>query len=335
MTQAKSFICGVEGLTLSEQERTFLAREQPYGVILFARNIESPEQLIALTTDIRSLLTHPFVSILIDQEGGRVARMKPPHWRAYPPAKRFADMAANIERAERAVYLNARLIACELRKVGITTDCAPLADVLAPECHDIIGDRAFGSDAHQVAQLARAQAQGLLDGGILPILKHIPGHGRATVDSHEALPVVRASLAELEASDFIPFRELAKLPIGMTAHIIYEAIDAERVATVSPTVIRFIRRRLGFEGLLMSDDLSMKALTGSYRQRAQETLEAGCDIVLHCNGKMDEMREVAAASIPLGGDALVRAERAAELLLVNPPKGDGSILAEWEKILAA
>lgn len=331
----KSFICGVEGLTLSDAERKFLGDEQPYGVILFARNIGDPGQLAALTAEIRSLLNHRFASILIDQEGGRVARMKPPHWREYPPAKRFADMARDMERAARATYLNARLIAEELREAGITTDCAPLADVLAPECHTIIGDRAFGSDAHQVAKLARAQAQGLLDGGILPVLKHIPGHGRATVDSHESLPVVRATLVELEACDFIPFRELADLPLGMTAHIVYEALDAKRVATVSPVVIRFIRSGLGFDGLLMSDDLSMKALTGPYRKRAEDTLAAGCDLVLHCNGVMKEMREVAAASIPLTGGSLERAGRAASLLPAKAPESAGVILAEWRKLLAA
>ena len=331
---AKSFIAGIEGTVLNDAEREFLAREQPYGVILFARNIENPVQLSALNADIKSILTHPFASILIDQEGGRVARMRPPHWREYPPAKRFADMAGSMEKAERATYLNARLMAGELRACGITTDCAPLADVLAPECHTIIGDRAFGADAHQVAALARAQAQGLVDGGIVPVLKHIPGHGRATVDSHEALPVVKATLAELEASDFIPFRELADLPLGMTAHIIYEALDAERVATTSPTVIRFIRRQLGFDGLLMSDDLSMKALTGPYRARAEATLAAGCDLVLHCNGNMEEMCEIAAACVPLQGEALARAERAGEVLPRTPKPETGALLAEWRQLLS-
>ena len=330
---AKSFICGLEGLVLSQQERDFLIEHQPYGVILFARNIEDPRQLSALCADIKAQLKHPFASILIDQEGGRVARMKPPHWRAYPPAKRFADMSD--DKAERAVYLNALLMASELRRVGITTDCAPLADVLAPECHEVIGDRAFGDDPQHVAHLARAQAKGLMDAGILPVLKHIPGHGRATVDSHEALPVVKASLAELEARDFIPFRELADLPLAMTAHIIYEAIDSQHVATTSPTVIRFIRRQLGFEGLLMSDDLSMKALSGSYVERTQLTLEAGCDLALHCNGNMHEMLQVARASVVLVGDGLERA-KAGHARLPKSPRGEsGALVAEWEKLLVA
>ena len=308
---AKSFICGVSGLALNDAEREFLAREQPYGVILFARNIDNPEQLVALNAEIKSLLMHPYASILIDQEGGRVARMRPPHWKSYPPAKYFADMAAeNLQKAIEETTRNARAIADELRGMGFTTNCAPLADVLAPECHDIIGDRAFGDMATQVAALAGAQALGLLAGGILPVLKHIPGHGRARVDSHEALPVVEASLAELEASDFQPFRALRHIPLGMTAHIVYEALDATQVATTSPTVIRFIRESIGFDGLLMSDDLSMKALVGSYEERTEKTLSAGCDLALHCNGKMDEMLSIAAHSSPLDGDALRRAQHA-------------------------
>lgn len=314
----KSFICGVKSTTLSPEERAFLAREQPYGVILFARNIDNPEQLKALNADIKSLLTHPCASVLVDQEGGRVARLKPPHWKAYPPAKHFADMAAtDLESAKAATKANAQAIGEELRAMGFTTDCAPLADVLAPECHDIIGDRAFGSTASQVTALARAQADGLLASGILPVLKHIPGHGRATCDSHEALPVVHAALAELEVSDFAPFRALKDIPLGMTAHIVYEALDAATVATCSPTVIRFIRESIGFDGLLMSDDLSMKALAGSFEERTEKTLAAGCDLALHCNGEMTEMLAVAKHSLPLAGDGLRRAQHAQMCLPVK------------------
>lgn len=311
----KSFICGIAGTALTSSETEFLAREQPYGVILFARNIADPEQMRALNQSIIAALNHPYAAILIDQEGGRVARMGPPHWRKYPPAKTFADLAqTDLPRAIAACRQNAREIAADLRAVGITVDCAPLADVLAPECHDIIGDRAFGDTAAQVSALARAQADGLRDGGILPVLKHIPGHGRATCDSHEALPVVKTTLAELEASDFEPFRALKDLPLGMTAHIIYQALDAQHVATTSPTVIRFIRESIGFDGLLMSDDLSMKALTGSYEERTEKTLAAGCDLALHCNGKMQEMLAVAAKSAPLAGDSLRRAQAAPHYL---------------------
>jgi beta-N-acetylhexosaminidase len=326
----KAFICGVEGHVLTHAERDFLEREQPYGVILFARNILNPAQVRALVHNIKAALGHPFANILIDQEGGRVARLRPPHWRAYPPALNLAKQP----HAERAIYVNARLIAEELRYLGITTDCAPMADVLAPECHAIIGDRAFGDTAEAVSKFARAQANGLMEGGILPVLKHIPGHGRATCDSHEDLPVVSAPLAELEAKDFPPFRALKDLPLGMTAHIIYEALDAKNCATLSPTVIGFIRDSIGFDGLLMSDDLSMKALTGTYESRAANTLAAGCDLVLHCNGKMDEMRAVAAESIPLAGEALRRAEAVLSALPPHIAGDDETLLAEWQRFLA-
>ncbi len=326
----KSFICGIEGTNLTHAERDFLEREQPYGVILFARNVVNPAQLRALITSIKQALGHPFANVLVDQEGGRVARLRPPHWRAYPPALTLARQPD----AERAIYVNARLIAEELRYLGFTTDCAPMADVLAPECHDIIGDRAFGTEPEIVAKLARAQAKGLMDGGILPVLKHIPGHGRATCDSHEALPVVKASMKELEASDFKPFRALNDIPLGMTAHIIYEAIDAKRCATVSPTVINFIRTDIKFDGLLMSDDLSMKALTGSYEMRTELTLAAGCDLALHCNGKMDEMKAIASKATPLAGEALRRAEKALSALPPHLPGDDETLLAEWQRFLA-
>ncbi len=330
----KAFICGVEGHSLTDTERDFLATEKPYGVILFARNIDHPDQVRALTADIQQQLDHPYRAILIDQEGGRVARMRPPHWRAYPPAKFFADMD-DRNAASRAVELNARLIAEELRSVGITIDCAPLADVLAPECHDVIGDRAFGSTPEQVTALARAQADGLLKGGVLPVLKHIPGHGRAMVDSHHDLPTVEAPLAELEACDFIPFRQLADIPLGMTAHIVYTALDAGHCATQSPTVIRFIREQIGFDGLLMSDDLSMKALGGSYAERTEKTFAAGCDLALHCNGNMDEMREVAAHSPALQGEALRRAQQALLRLPVAPASPTPEQLAEWQGLTRA
>ena len=327
----KSFICGVSGTILTAEEREFLSREQPYGVILFARNIDNPAQVKALNASIKAALNHPLAQILIDQEGGRVARMRPPHWRAYPPALKLAGEP----NPERAIYINARLMAEELRTMGFTTDCAPLADVLAPECHAIIGDRAFGDDAATVAKLARAQSNGLVDGGILPVLKHIPGHGRATCDSHEALPVVSAPLSALESSDFVPFRALKDLPLGMTAHIVYEALDTDRVATLSPTVIQFIRQHIGFDGLLMSDDLSMKALTGSYESRAEKTLAAGCDLVLHCNGNMDEMRAVASHTTALTGEAMRRAQAAQTVLPKHAPTDDAILLTEWQQLLAA
>ncbi|MDX2094879.1 MAG: beta-N-acetylhexosaminidase [Alphaproteobacteria bacterium] len=335
----KSFICGVSGVRLTNEEREFLAVEQPYGVILFARNIESPTQVAALTAEIRTVLTHPYAEILVDQEGGRVARLRPPHWRAYPSAQTLSRMAD----ASRAVYVNARLIAQELRAVGITMDCAPVADVLAPECHAIIGDRAFGETAEQVARLARAQSEALLDGGILSILKHIPGHGRATMDSHETLPVVSAPLAALEACDFAVFKALNDLPLAMTAHILYPALDAAQCATFSPIVLRYIREEIGFSGLIMSDDLSMKALGGSFAERTERSLEAGCDLVLHGNGAlvgepvrdlMAELRAVAASSVAMSTQSLARAEAAANQRRTPHPAEEGALLAEWQQVLA-
>lgn len=339
MVRVKSFICGVSGKRLTDEERAFLAAEQPYGVILFARNIESPAQVKALTDDIKAVLAHPYVEILVDQEGGRVARLKPPHWRTYPSAQNLSGKAD----AARAVYVNARLIAEELEACGITMDCAPVADVLAPECHAIIGDRAFGDAPAQVIALARAQSEGLLDGGILPILKHIPGHGRATMDSHETLPVVTASLRQLEACDFAVFKALNDIPLAMTAHILYPALDDRDCATFSPRVIDYIRTSIGFSGLIMSDDLSMKALGGSYHERTARALAAGCDLVLHGNGAlvgepvrdlMAELRDVAAASVTLSDVSLARARVAAQTRRASRPAELPALLAEWQQGLA-
>ncbi len=313
------------GANLTASEQDFLSREQPYGVILFARNCINPPQLRTLIQEIRGALKHPFASILIDQEGGRVARLRPPHWRKYPPACFFKD--AND------VRLNARVMAEELAALGITTDCAPLADIPVPGCHDVIGDRAFGFTAEEVIPRARAQAEGLMQGGILPVLKHIPGHGRATSDSHHELPVVEASLELLERTDFKPFRALRDLPLGMTAHIRYTALDATHCATHSAIVIGYIREKIGFDGLLMSDDLSMQALTGSFAERTRATLQAGCDLVLHCNGVMAEMSEVAAHTPPLTGEGLRRANRAQRALPLTKTLSARDF-ATWEKLTA-
>ncbi len=306
-----SVIFGVAGTQLSEEEIAFFREVNPYGFILFARNCKSPEQLKVLTNSLNELSGRDALPILVDQEGGRVARLKPPHWGAYPPAAAFASLFSGSPKdAEDAVYLNARLIAQELSDMGFTVDCAPLADLPVEGAHDIIGDRAFGRSPEQVIALARAMANGLMDGGIVPVLKHVPGHGRAGADSHLELPVVNTSLDELRSSDFVPFKALADLPMAMTAHVLYPAIDAERMATVSPVAIKLIREEIGFDNLLMSDDLSMKAMQGGYDQRARDVLAAGCDVVLHCNGKMKEMRAVAEGLQPLEGVSLTRAERA-------------------------
>ena len=282
-----------EGTTLTPDEKAFFRDANPYGYILFARHCENPEGVKRLVGELKLLSGRDRLPILIDQEGGRVARLKPPHWPKYPPAKIFADMAKlDKDKAHRAVYLNARLIAHDLYTLGITVDCAPLADLPIEGAHDIIGDRAFGTEAGQVIYLARAMAAGLMDGGIVPVLKHIPGHGRAFSDSHHELPVVNTSLDELRATDFQPFKALSNLPMGMTAHVLYTAIDAKHMATQSKTAIDLIRGELGFKGLLMSDDISMKAMAGNLAERARTSLAAGCDVVLHCNGKMHEMQAI-------------------------------------------
>ena len=305
-------ILGCSGTQLTAEERVFFEKVQPFGFILFARNVETPGQVRALVDEMRSIVGRPNAPVLIDQEGGRVQRLKPPNWPDFPPAAKFGELYGQDRgRATDAVRLGARLIAAELAAVGVNVDCLPVADVRQPEGHDVIGDRSYGADPAVVASLAQAAADGLMEEGVLPVVKHIPGHGRARVDSHEKLPVVDASVEELERVDFEPFRRLASLPIAMTAHVVYSRLDPERAATVSPKVIKdVIRGRIGFRGLLLTDDLSMKALRGGLGERAEAAIGAGCDIALHCNGKMEEMVEVAAASPKLTGEAAKRAEAA-------------------------
>lgn len=306
-----SAILGMAATALTAEEIQLFSDLNPYGYILFARNCESPQQVKALVAHLRDISGRAQLPVLIDQEGGRVARLKPPHWPAFLPAAVYANLAGHdLEKAKRATYLNARLIARELSELGITVNCAPLADVPVEGAHDIIGDRAFGKTPQQVTALARAMAEGLSDGGVVPVLKHIPGHGRAGADSHEELPVVHESLEVLRATDFVPFKALADLPMAMTAHVLYTAIDDKHLATVSKPAIKMIRGELGFDGLLMSDDLSMKAMEGDFTQRTRDTLAAGCDVVLHCNGRMDEMLAIARALVPLTGKSLTRSEKA-------------------------
>ena len=305
-------ILGCHGPRLNADERDLFASAEPFGLILFARNIEDPDQVRALVQEFRAIAGRVDAPVLIDQEGGRVQRLRPPHWPDFPPAEVFGeihagDVAAGIE----AARLGARLIADELAALGINVDCLPVADLRHPDGHGIIGDRAYASDPAAVAELAGAAAAGLLEGGVLPVIKHMPGHGRANADSHEALPVVETPLEELDRTDFESFRRLAALPIAMTAHVVYAAVDCERPATVSPVVIaEVIRNRIGFAGLLLTDDLSMKALQGTLGNRTAAALAAGCDIALHCNGRLDEMREVVAAVPRLQGEAARRASAA-------------------------
>jgi beta-N-acetylhexosaminidase len=313
-------IFGLSGLRLTEAERAFFKRTRPMGYILFARNIESPTQATDLVNDLRALDSGYDPVVLIDQEGGRVQRLKPPQWRAAPPMLPFGALfARDPERAKAALRLNMNLIGAELVNLGIDVDCAPVMDVPVPGAHDVIGDRAFSPDPAVVSALAPVVCEGLVDAGVVPVIKHIPGHGRATSDSHKELPVVGDDLATLRATDFAPFKALCATPVqhlcfAMTAHVVYRAIDSARPATTSKAVIsNIIRGEIGFEGLLMSDDLGMKALTGSYDVRAAAALDAGCDVVLHCDGNFADMEAVAKGCTPLGPRGLKAFEDSAAI----------------------
>jgi beta-N-acetylhexosaminidase len=308
---ARAFITGVAGASLVGDERAFLRDADPWGFILFRRNVEAPAQVRALVAEMRGVVGRN-APVLVDQEGWRVQRLGPPHWPKYP-AGAFYGAIYDSDRAEglAAAKLGARLIAHDLNALGIDVDCLPLADVPVSEADPVIGDRAYGLTPAKVAAIGAAVADGLLDGGVLPVLKHIPGHGRATADSHHKLPVVDTDRATLESSDFAAFRPLAQLPLGMTAHVVFSAIDPLAPATTSGKMVReVIRGHIGFDGLLMSDDVSMNALSGTLAERSRASLAAGCDVVLHCNGKLDEMRAVASECPPLAGDALRRADAA-------------------------
>lgn len=309
---SRAFITGISGLELTDPERDFIRSERPWGFILFARNIDTPMQVARLVGELRKLVENPEAPVLIDQEGGRVQRLGPPHWPVYPPGAVFSalydiDRSLGLE----AAWLSSRLIAADLIDLGITVDCLPLADVPVAGADAVIGNRAYGTDPEKVAAIAMMVADGLEQGGVLPVLKHIPGHGRATADSHFKLPTVDTARNELERTDFVPFQQLAGLPMAMTAHVVFSAIDPAQPATTSATMIeQVIRGVIGFQGLLMSDDVSMNALAGSIAERTRAIVDAGCDMVLHCNGKLDEMREVARQTPELAGLALERANRA-------------------------
>jgi beta-N-acetylhexosaminidase len=317
---SRAFITGVSGTVLMPDERAFLRDQTPWGFILFKRNVETPAQVTELVRQLRESVGKPDAPVLIDQEGGRVQRLSPPHWPVYPPGAVFGtmydqDRPASLE----AAYLASRLIAADLADLGITVDCLPLADVPVPGSDAVIGDRAYGTSPAKVAEIARAVTDGLMDGGVLPVLKHIPGHGRATADSHAALPTVGTTVSELALTDFAAFRPLADLAMAMTAHVVFSALDAAHPATTSATIIQqVIRGSIGFQGLLMSDDVSMNALEGSIAERTRAIFAAGCDVVLHCNGKFDEMVAVASETPMLAGEALARAQRA--LASRNAPK---------------
>jgi beta-N-acetylhexosaminidase len=296
--EPSAVIFGCAGSDLSDGERDFFRAADPCGFILFQRNCQTPTQVSALVAALRHAVGGRAAPVLIDQEGGRVARLKPPHWPAYPSPAALAALGG--DRARDAVRLGARLIADDLAALGITVDCLPVLDLPVAGADAVIGDRAYGDSPAVVAALGRAACEGLLTGGVLPVIKHIPGYGRTKVDPHHLLPRVETPLSALEASDFAPFRALADMPLAMTAHIVYTAIDADKPATLSPRVIEgVIRAGIGFDGLLLTDDLSMRALGGSLAERAAGALAAGCDVVLHCNGDMTEMTDVAGAVGPL------------------------------------
>ncbi len=313
----RAFIAGCAGLALTTEERDFLRQADPWGLILFKRNVADRGQLRALTADFRGCVGRADAPVLIDQEGGRVQRMGPPEWPAYPAAGRIGTMFAP-ELADASARLIGRLIAHDLGEVGITVDCAPVLDVAEPGTHVVIGARAWSEDPARVAALGRAFAEGLMAGGVAPVIKHMPGHGRARADSHHELPVVEATRAELQR-DFAPFRALADLPMAMTAHVVYRALDPDRPATASRVVVEeAMRGDIGFSGLIMSDDVSMRALTGSFEARAEAIFAAGLDLALHCNGDLGEARAVASVAPWLAGRSLARAEAA--LAAIRPPE---------------
>jgi beta-N-acetylhexosaminidase len=327
----RAFITGISGPELSVAEREFIRSEQPWGFILFKRNVETPGQVIRLVRELREIIGDPDAPVLIDQEGGRVQRFGPPNWPVYPPGAVFGalyDIDHRLGLA--AARLSARLIAADLFETGVTVDCLPLADVPVAGADAVIGNRAYGTEPAKVAAIARAVTEGLEQGGILPVLKHIPGHGRATADTHFGLPVVDTSKSELERTDFAAFQALADLPMAMTAHVVFSALDPAQPATTSATIIeQVIRGVIGFQGLLMSDDVSMNALAGSIAERTRAIIAAGCDMVLHCNGKLDEMHEVAGETPELLGKALERATRA---LKSRRPPQPLDRLAAWAEL---
>ncbi|MGO8923111.1 MAG: beta-N-acetylhexosaminidase [Xanthobacteraceae bacterium] len=314
----RAFITGLAGATLTTAERHFVQEAAPWGLILFKRNVTTPDAMRRLIAEFRAAVGRQ-APVLIDQEGGRVQRLGPPHWPTYPPGAAYgAVFDRDPDAGLRAARLGGRLIANDLAQLGIDVDCAPVADVPAAGADPVIGDRAYGADPAKVAALAGAFAAGLTEGGVLPVLKHLPGHGRATADSHQRLPVVTADRATLDATDFAAFRPLCGLPLGMTAHVVFTAVDPVAPATTSANIVRHvIRDSIGFTGLLMSDDISMGALSGSLSERTRAAIAAGCDVVLHCNGVLSEMVEVAAEAPALAGEAARRAEAA--LVARKPP----------------
>jgi len=305
-------IFGCAGPVLLADEHAFFREADPFGFILFARNVETPDQLRRLTADLRGAVGRD-APILIDQEGGRVQRLRAPYWREWTPPFETVEQAATLTRAARIMRIRSEIIAAELADVGIDANCAPVADVAFPETHPFLRNRCYGTDPATVTTIARAVADGLLAGGVLPVVKHLPGHGRSHLDTHLALPKVDAGLEDLRATDFAPFRALNDLPMAMTAHLVFAALDPDRPATQSPTMIRLIREDIGFQGLLMTDDLNMEALSGTLADRTARSMAAGVDIALHCKGDLSQMQEVAAAAGTMTDVAIARGRAALAL----------------------
>jgi len=332
----RAFITGVSGTELTAAEWAFIRAERPWGFILFKRNVDNPAQVVSLVGELREAAGAPNAPVLIDQEGGRVQRLGPPHWPVYPPGAVFGtlydrDSALGLT----AARLSARLIAADLADLGITVDCLPLADVPVAGADAVIGNRAYGTEPGKVAAIARAVTDGLEQGGVLPVLKHIPGHGRATADTHFRLPTVDTSRDELMRTDFAAFQPLSDLPMAMTAHVVFSAIDPVHPATTSATMVeQVIRGAIGFQGLLMSDDVSMNALAGTIAERTRAIIAAGCDMVLHCNGNIEEMRAVAGQTPELSGKALARAEQALAARKAPQPFDRAAARVELDALIA-
>jgi beta-N-acetylhexosaminidase len=325
----KAFISGCSGTSLTDAERRFFAENCPCGLIVFARNCETPDQLRALVASFKDAVESDDVLILIDQEGGRVQRLRPPHWRNMPPARCYGRMyEKDPEVGSAAAFAGARLIAQELFDLGINVNCTPVLDVPEKGAHEIIGDRAFSTDPDVVAALGRAVMDGTLGGGVLPVIKHVPGHGRAKADSHLALPCIDVAERELRALDFRPFQALRDAPFAMTAHVLLPCYDERRPASISPVIMgEVIRGLIGLEGLVMSDDIGMKALGGPFAERARGVIAAGCDVALHCSGDFAEMVETASAVPPLDGIAAERFARARSFLHAPEPFDEAEAMA--------
>ncbi len=321
-------IFGCAGQALLPDESAFFRDYDPFGFIVFARNIDNPDQLRRLTADLRSSVGRN-APILIDQEGGRVQRMRAPHWREWGPP---LDTVAQASDPVRAMWIRSRIIADELHAVGIDANCAPCADVANADTHPFLKNRCYGTDPAAVSVISRAVADAHLAGGVLPVMKHLPGHGRATLDTHISLPTVDVPAYNLIASDFAPFHALADLPMAMTAHIIYASFD-DLPATQSPAMIGVIRDTIGFQGLLMTDDLNMQALSGTLGERAGRSIAAGCDIALHCKGDLAEMVAVATAAGPMRADTRVRATAALAMRRTPVAVDIAALEAEFARLM--